>query len=129
LLLYSDFSSMLSPPAAQSAQHLIPPQQEVPMAVRSRILCIGDHLETTAEELRGAGFEVMLVPNAHAARALVRLYPPVAILGDHEEIRAIHQKHPQIPAVLMPVDSGGKIPPHSATHKVNEVLGKLKAAG
>ena len=98
------------------------------MAARPRVLCIGDHLEATAEELRGAGFDVMLAPNAQAARALIHLYPPAAVLGDHEQIREIQQKHPQIPAVLMPADIGGKIPPHFATDKVNEVLGKMKEA-
>ena len=54
------------------------------MAARPRILCIGDHFETTAEGLRGAGFDVMLAPNAQAARALIHLYPPAAVLGDHK---------------------------------------------
>jgi len=96
------------------------------MAAQSRVLCVGDHLETTVEELRGAGFDVMLAPNARAAQALIHLYPPAAVLGDHDEIREIHQKHPRISAVLMPADIGGKIPPNSATDKVHEVLGKRK---
>jgi len=102
------------------------------MAARPRVLCIGDHLEATAEELRGAGFDVMLAPNAQEARALIHLYPPAAVLGDHDEIQEIHQKLPRISAVLMPADIGGKIPPHSATDKVNEVLGTrrgMAAAG
>ena len=69
------------------------------MAARPRVLCIGERLETTAEELRGAGFDVILAPNAQAARALIHLYPPAAILGDQEQVREIHQKHPQILAV------------------------------
>lgn len=97
------------------------------MAARPRVLCIGD-LETTAEELRGAGFDVMLAPNAQAGRALIHLYPPAAIVGDHKQVREVHQKHPQIPVVVVPADIGGKIPPHSATDKVNEVLGKKVAA-
>jgi hypothetical protein len=98
------------------------------MAARPRILCIGDHLETSAEELRAAGFDVMLAPNAQAARALIHLYPPAAILGNQQEIKEIHQKYPRIPAVLLPTDIGGKLPPHSATRRVNELLGKRKEA-
>ena len=100
------------------------------MVALPRILCIGD-LETTVEELRAAGFEVMLAPSAQAARALIHLYPPAAVLGDHQEIREIHQKHPEIPAVLIPTHLHGRIPPQSATHKINEILGRRKrvAAG
>ena len=101
------------------------------MAARPRVLCVGDHLETTVEELRGSGFDVMVAPNAQAARALIHLYPPAAVLGGHDEIQQIHQAHPRISAVLMLADTAGKIPPHSATDKVHKVLGKRKemAAG
>ena len=98
------------------------------MAIGPRVLCIGDRLETTAEELRGAGFDVMLARNAQAGRALIHLYPPAAILGDREHVWEVHQKHPQIPVVMVPADICGKIPPRFATDKVNEVLGKKEAA-
>jgi hypothetical protein len=71
------------------------------MTARPRILCIGDHLEVAAEELRAAGFDVMMAANAQSARALVHLFPPAAIIAHHDDGREVHQKHPQIPAVLL----------------------------
>ena len=89
---------------------------EVLMTGRPRILCIGNHLEVTAEELRAAGFDVMMAANDQSARALIHLYPPAAIVAHQDDGREIHQKHPQIPAVLVPANVG-KLPPQSASDK------------
>jgi hypothetical protein len=118
LLPSSDFSSM-SPRFLGSirVQHLVPLQQEVPMAAGPRILCIGNHLEVAAKELRAVGFDVMMAANAQSARALIHLYPPAAIVAHQDDGREIHQKHPQIPTVLLPANVGGKLPPQSASNK------------
>lgn len=87
------------------------------MTARPRILCIGHHLEVTAEELRAAGFDVMMAANAQSARALIHLYPPAAIVAYQDDGREIHQMHPQIPAVLVPVNVDWKLPPQSASDK------------
>ena len=55
--------------------------------------------ERTADELRAAGFDVMMAANAQSARAFVHLYPPVAIVARQDDGREIHHKHPQIPTV------------------------------
>jgi len=90
---------------------------EVPMTARPRILCIGHHLDVTAEELRAAGFDVMMATNAQSAQALIHLYPPAAIVAHLDSGREIHQKHPRIPAVLVSANVGRKLPPQSATNK------------
>jgi hypothetical protein len=87
------------------------------MTARPRILCIGHHLEVTADELRGAGFDVMMAANAQSARALIHLYPPAAIVAHQDDGREIHQQHPKIPAVLVPAKVGVKLPPQSASDK------------
>jgi hypothetical protein len=56
------------------------------MAARPRILCIGDHLETTAEELRAVGFDVMLAPNAQAARICI---PPLRFWEIRKSVKYI----------------------------------------
>jgi hypothetical protein len=87
------------------------------MPARPRILCVGHHLEVTADELRAAGFDVMMAANAQSAQALIHLYPPAAIVAHQDAGREIHQKHPQIPAVLVRANVGGKLPPQSASDK------------
>jgi len=71
----------------------------------------------TAEELRAAGFDVMMAANAQSARALIHLYPPAVIVAHQDDGREIHQKHPQIPAVLVRANVGGKFSPQSASNK------------
>ena len=93
------------------------PLLELLMATRTRILCIGYQLEETAGELRAAGFDVMMAANDQSAQALIHLYPPAAIVAHQDGGREIHQKHPQIPAVLVPANVGGKLPPQSANNK------------
>src|SRR5271169_3802808 len=91
---------------------------EVLLGARPRILCIGHHLEVTAEELRAAGFDVMMAANEQSARALIHHYPPTAIVARQDGGREIHQQHPQIPAVLVAANVGRKLPPQSASDKI-----------
>ena len=51
-----------------------------------------------------------MAANAQSARVLTHLYPPAVIVAHQDDGREIHEKHPQIPVVMVPANVGRKLP-------------------
>jgi hypothetical protein len=50
-------------------------------------------------------------------------------VAHQDDGREIHQRHPQIPAVLVPANVGGRLPPQSASDKSDRGSRKGAVAG
>ena len=62
------------------------------MANRTRILCIGSGLDRFVDALRKTGYDVTYAPTLHPALALLRLFPPAAIVLQSDDSENLMQQ-------------------------------------